>query len=286
MVAELSGLGFRLADLLKIADLSRSSYYYACLHPKLPTRPDLQDRVVEIFRRLPNGVGHRQIAMELRAVDGVRVANKTILKVMHELGLRCAIRTESDYHRYNAYKGVVGKLFENRIGRDFNTTKPWHKLGTDVTEFKCSFGKAYLAPVYDFGSKEIVSYAISKNPNFLQQREMLHRLIDAKPEGVIPILHSDMGWQYQQKAYRNILEQNGIIQSMSRKGNCLDNAATEQVFGHLKDEFFRNRDWKTFEAFKADLEAYIHHWNYVRRQVKLKGLTPVEYRDQALRKAG
>ena len=286
MVAELSGLGFKLADLLKIACLSRSSYYYARLHPKLPTRPDLQDRVAEIFHRLPNGVGHRQIAMELRAVDGVRVANKTILKVMHELGLRCKIRTESNYHRYSSYKGVVGKLFENKIGQDFKTAKPWQKLGTDVTEFKCSFGKAYLAPVYDFGSKEIVAYAISKRPNFLQQRELLHRLMDVKPKGVRPILHSDMGWQYQQKAYRNILEQHGIIQSMSRKGNCLDNAATEQVFGHLKDEFFRNQDWKTFEAFKADLEAYIYHWNYVRRQVKLKGLTPVEYRDQALQRVG
>ena len=111
-------------------------------------------------------------------------------------------------------------------------------------------------------------------PNLAQQQEMLQMLMDAKPAGVEPILHSDMGWQYQHKAYISALADNGFIQSMSRKGNCIDNGATEQVFGHLKDEFFRGQDWQTFESFKADLEAYITHWNTTRRQVKLKGLTP------------
>ena len=100
-----------------------------------------------------------------------------------------------------------------------------------------------------------------------------------------PILHSDMGWQYQHETYISTLAENGFIQSMSRKGNCIDNGATEQVFGHIKDEFFRGQDWQTFESFKADLDAYITHWNTTRRQVKLKGLTPAEYRDQALREA-
>ena len=77
----------------------------------------------------------------------------------------------------------------------------------------------------------------------------------------------------------------GVTQSMSRKGNCIDNGATEQVFGHIKDEFFRGRDWDNFESFKRDLEEYIIHWNTRRRQVRLKGLTPVEFREQALRKA-
>lgn len=97
------------------------------------------------------------------------------------------------------------------------------------------------------------------------------------------ILHSDMGWQHQRETYVGSLAESGFVQSMSRKGSCIDNAATEQVFGHIKDEFFRGRDWDTFEKFKADLEAYIHHWNHVRRQVGLKGLTPVEFREQALR---
>ena len=110
-------------------------------------------------------------------------------------------------------------------------------------------------------------------------------LVAAKPEGASPALHSDMGWQCQHASYVAKLRENGFVQSMSRRGNCIDNGATEQVFGHLKDEFFRGRDWSDFESFKRDLEAYIRHWNHVRRQVRLKGLTPVEFRDQALRGA-
>ena len=110
-------------------------------------------------------------------------------------------------------------------------------------------------------------------PNLAQQQEMLQILMDAKPAGVEPILHSDMGWQYQHETYISTLAENGFIQSMSRKGNCIDNGATEQVFGHIKDEFFRGQDWPTFESFKADLATYITHWNTTRRHVKLKGLT-------------
>ena len=221
--------------------------------------------------------------MELRAVDGVRIADKTVLRMMNEMGLRCGIRRETDHHRHGSYRGKGGETFENVRGRDFAADGPWQKMGTDVTEFKCSFGKAYLAPVYDFGSKEIGAGSVSEHPDLAQQEEMLSMLVAAKPEGANPVLHSDMGWQYQHASYVAKLRENGFVQSMSRKGNCIDNGATEQVFGHIKDEFFRGRDWSDFESFKRDREAYIHHWNHVRRQVRLKGLTPVEFRDQALR---
>ncbi len=281
----LLGDGHLLGDLLEAAGLARSSYFYALAHPARPTRGELAGRVAEIFSSEANGVGHRQIAMRLRGEDGARIADKTVLKMMRELGLRCGIRKETDYHRYNSYKGEVGEAFENLIDRDFRADGPWQKMGTDVTEFKLSFGKAYLAPVYDFGSKEIVAWSVSESPNMDQQMEMLGMLMEAKPASAHPILHSDMGWQYQNERYTSALRDNGFAQSMSRKGNCIDNAATEQVFGHLKDEFFRGRDWDTFESFKADLEAYIWRWNNVRRQAKLKGLTPVEFREQALREA-
>jgi putative transposase len=223
--------------------------------------------------------------MEPRAVDGARIADKTVPRMTDEMGLRCGIRRETDYHRYNSYRGVVGEVFENVLGRDFSADGPWQKMGTDVTEFKCSFGKAHLAPAYDFGSREIVAWSVSEHPDLAQQEGMLSMLVAAKPEGAAPVLHSDMGWQYQHASYVAKLRENGFVQSMSRKGSCIDNGATEQVFGHLKDEFYRGRDWETFEEFKRDLEAYIQHWNHVRRQVRLKGLTPVEFRDQALRGA-
>ena len=183
--------------------------------------------MTEIFGRLPNGVGHRQVAMELRAVDGVRIADKTVLRMMNEMGLRCGIRRETDHHRYSSYRGKVGETFENVLGRDFAADGPWQKMGTDVTEFKCGFGKACLAPVYDFGSKEIVARSVSEHPDLAQQEEMLSMLMAAKPEGAAPVLHSGMGWQHRHASYVAKLRENGFAQSMSRKGNCIDNGATE-----------------------------------------------------------
>ena len=282
MVASLSG-EHSLGDLLRCAGLARSSYYYALAHPKKrPTRPELWERVAEVFARVPNGCGHRQIAMCLRAEDGVTIADKTVLKIMGEMGLRCGIRRETDYHRYNSFRGVVGETFENLIGRDFRADGPWQKLGTDVTEFKQAWGKAYFAPIYDFGSKEIVAWSTSTSPNMAQQHDVLEQLVAKMPSGAHPILHSDMGWQYQSAGWVNGLRDAGIVQSMSRKGNCIDNGATEQIFGHIKDEFFRNRKWPSFERFKQDLDEYIEYWNTMRRQVKLKGLTPEEFRNQSL----
>jgi putative transposase len=227
-----SGLSGRypLSDLLECAGLARSSYYYAPSHPKRPTRPELWDKAAEIFSRTPNGCGHRQIAMCLRAEEGVRIADKTVLKMMHEMGISCGIRRETDYHRYNSYKGVVGRTFENVLGRDFSADEPWEKLGTDVTEFRQPWGKAYLAPVLDFCNDEMVAWSISRHPNMEQQHEMLGMLISKMPkmpEGKTPILASDMGWQYQHEGWCRRLEEAGIVQSMSRKGSCIDNGATE-----------------------------------------------------------
>lgn len=281
----MSGLSGRypLSGLLvECAGLARSGCYYAPAHPKGPTRPELREKVAEAFGRTPNGCGHRQIAMCLRAEEGVRIADKTVLKMMREMGVSCGIRRETDYRRYNSYKGVVGRTFENVVGRGFEADGPWEKMGADVTEFKQPWGKAYFALVCDFGSKEIVAWSTSARPDMAQQRGLLDQLVSKKPEGARPILHSDMGRQYQHAEWCGGLEEAGIVQSMSRKGNCIDNGATEQVFGRLKDEFFRNRAWPSFDAFKRDLDAYVIHWNTRRRQIKLKGLTPEEFRNQSL----
>ena len=271
-----------LSDLLGCAGLARSTYYYALAHPKRPTRPELRGAVAEIFSRTANGCGHRQVAMCLRAELGARVADKTVLKMMREMGIRCGIRRETDCHRCNSYRGVVGETFGNAIGRDFSADGPWRKMGTDVTELRQPWGKACFAPVYDSGSKEIVAWSTSTRPDMAQQAELLDRLLERMPEGARPVLHSDMGWQYQHAGWTERLRAAGIVQSMSRKGNCIDNGATEQVSGHMKDEFFRGRTWPDSESFKADLDAYVAHWDTRRRQVKLKGLTPEESRSQPL----
>ena len=196
-----------LSDLLECSGLPRSTYYYALSHPATPTRPELRGAVAEIFSRTANGCGHnRQVAMCLRAELGARVADKTVLKMMREMGIRCGIRRETDYHKYNSHKGVVGETFEDVIGRDFSADAPWQKMGTDVTEFKQPWGKAYFAPAYDFGSKEIVARFTSTSPDMAQQLALLDRLLAKLPEGATPVLHSDTGWQYQHEAWTRRLE--------------------------------------------------------------------------------
>jgi transposase InsO family protein len=213
---------------------------------------------------------------------GRKVSAKTVLKVMRRLGLMCSIRRRNPWRKYSSYHGDHGNHVPNLLDRDFRSVAPFEKLGTDVTEFKIAGGKAYLAPIYDMASKEILAWDISPHPDMAQQMRMLRMLEGKLPTGSTPILHSDMGWQYQHAQWREWLRDHGIVQSMSRKGNCLDNAATEQVLGHLKDEFYTGREFDSYQQFKRELTEYITYWNTKRRQKRIKGHTPEEYRSMSL----
>lgn len=260
--------GYELGSLLECAGPARSSCCYAPSRPAGPTRPGPRGAVAEIFSRAADGCA--------------RMADKTVLKTMREMGARCGIRRETDCHRYNPYRGAVGETSGSVIGRDFAADGPWQKMGTDATGFKQPWGRACFAPVHDFGSEEMVAWSASASPDMARQAELLDRLLAKMPEGATPALHGDMGRQHRHAAWRGRLRGAGIVQSMSRKGNCIDNGATEQVFGHMRDEFFRGRAWPDFESSKADLGACVAHWNTGRRRVKLKGLTPEEFRNQPL----
>ena len=282
IVSMLAGLGHRLRHLLRAAGLAKSTYYHLLSHPAAVTRPDIEPMVAEIFARTPNGCGHRQIRMCLVHEFGVRVSHKSVLKVMRRMGLECRIRRPNPYRKYSSYRDETGARVENLLNRDFTADWPWVKLGTDVTEFRVADGKAYLAPVCDMGSKEIVAWDVSRHPDMAQQWRLLAMLEEKLPEDADPILHSDMGWQYRHRWWRDRLAGLNIRQSMSRKGNCIDNAATEQVFGHLKDEFYAGREFASYEQFKNELDAYIIHWNTKRRQIRLEGHTPEEFRNMSL----
>lgn len=189
----------------------------------------------EAFSRAPNGMGYRQVAMVLENELGFSISGKTVLKLMREEGLRCRIRRK----RYDSYRGEEGKVAKNVLDRDFTAEGPMKKLVTDVTEFKVAGGKAYLSPVMDLYNNEIVAWSVARSATMAQTMEML--------DGLEPLLrgpallHSDQGWQYQQPAYRRRLERMGLVQSMSRKATCLDNACMEGFFGHLKDTDNGNR---------------------------------------------
>ena len=258
-------------------DLRRSTYYYNLSHPKPDRYADVRPLVREAFSRTPNGMGYRQAALVLRNEQGLCISGKTVLRLMREEGLSCRIRRK----RYDSYRGEQGKAACNVLDRDFSSEAPMRKLVTDVTEFSQPWGKAYLSPVMDLYNNEIVAWSVSRHPNMAQVNEMMAML---EPRLAGPaILHSDQGWQYQQRSYQLRLAELSIEQSMSRKANCLDNACMEGFFGHMKDEFYRGRRFESFESFKAELDAYIDYWNTRRYQVGLKGMTPVQYRGHSIR---
>lgn len=204
--------------------------------------------------------------------------HKTVQRLMRELGLVCLVRMK----KYHSYKGEIGKIAPNLLNRDFHAERPNQKWVTDVTEFSLFGEKLYLSPILDLYSSDLVSYTISERPALGMVTSMLEKAFDQIPDGTGLILHSDQGWQYQHKQYQQMLQQKGIQQSMSRKGNCLDNAVIENFFGLLKSELLYLQEFQSMEHFKQELIEYLDYYNNRRIKAKLEGLPPAIYRQQAL----
>ena len=204
--------------------------------------------------------------------------HKTVQRLMKGLGLICRVRMK----KYRSYKGNVGKIAPNLLNRDFRAEKPNQKWGTDVTEFSLFGKKLYLSPILDLHSSDLVSYTISDHPVLSMVTTMLDKAFAKIPDGADLILHSDQGWQYQHKQYQRMLREKGIRQSMSRKGNCLDNAVIENLFGLLKSELLHLQEFQSMEHFKQELIEYLDYYNNRRIKAKLKGLPPAIHRQQAL----
>jgi len=197
---------------------------------------------------------------------------------MNILGLKCRVRIR----KYRSYKGYIGKVALNLINKNFYANAPNQKWTTDITEFSLFSRKLYLSPILDMYNGKIISYNISERPHLKQVMDMLNKALDKISDGTNLIFHSDQGWQYQHKMYQHRLKEKGIRQSMSRKGNCLDNAVMENFFGLLKSELLYLLEFESFEEFREELEKYIYYYNHHRIKGKLKGLSPVQYRTQSL----
>ena len=196
------------------------------------------------------------------------------MKLAH---LTCMLRVK----KYHSYRGEVGKIAPNLLKRDFKAMKPNLKWVTDITQFKLFDQKLYLSPILDLFNGEIISYTLSKSPNFQQITDMLQSAFLKIPNDSHLLLHSDQGWNYQMRAYQKMLKDKGIRQSMSRKGNCYDNSVMENFFGILKSEFYYNKRFSSIEQFTKELSEYIDYYNNHRIRVKLKGLSPVQFRTQS-----
>ncbi len=268
---------FALPDLLRAADLARSSFYY---HLKaLSTgekHSNLKAMIRSIFDFHKGRYGYRRVTAELRR-RGVVVNHKTVQRLMVKLQLKSLVRPK----RYKAYDGVASETVPDRVRRDFTADEPNKKWVTDVTEFKVNNRKLYLSPVMDLYNREIVSYELAEHPLPMMIKNMLGKALKRLKSGERPILHSDQGWQYRMLAFRQSLDQSGVVQSMSRKGNCYDNAAMESFFGTLKCEMFHLHKFDSIESLKDALHDYIEYYNVDRIKLGLGGLSPVAYRIQA-----
>jgi transposase InsO family protein len=268
----------KLSLLLEISGLARSTYYY---YVKSRTEPDkhseVKEQITNIYHENRGRYGYRRITMELRN-RGHILNHKTVRRLMKALGLICRVRMK----KYRSYRGAVGKIAPDLLGRDFEATAPNQKWVTDVTEFSLFGKKLYLAPILDLFSRDVVSYTLSDRPLLSMTMEMLRQAFVQIPDGVNLILHSDQGWQYQHKHYQDVLKSKGLRQSMSRKGNCLDNAVMENFFGLLKSELLYLQDFHSMEHFKTEIINYMDYYNNRRIKLKLKGLPPAMHRRQAL----
>lgn len=236
----------------------------------------LKARIQAIYREHHGRYGYRRITAALRRL-GEQVNHKIVQRLMQQLGLKSRVRVK----RYRSYRGPVGKKAPNLLARDFRATKPNTKWATDVTEFKVQGRKLYLSPVMDLFNGEILAYELRDRPVLPMVTEMLKKVLRRLKQGTSPVVHSDQGWHYQHPEYCRMLEEKGLTQSMSRKGNCLDNAAMESFFGTLKSEFYYLNRFDSVEQLRHGIEQYIDYYNHHRIRLTLNGLTPVEYREQA-----
>jgi putative transposase len=273
---------YSVKDLLRFLGLPASTYYY---HRSRSGKPDRykseRELVVKTFTENKGRYGHRRIRAALARDHGVHMSGKTVLKLMRKERCHCQIRRR----KYRSYKGQTGTVAPNILDRDFRADSPNTKWATDITEFKVCDTKLYLSPVIDLFNGEVIAHTLRPSPALPLVMDMLNAALNKIDPAEHPILHSDQGWQYQHPAYVTALKENGLVQSMSRKANCFDNAAMESFFGHLKEEYFHHQKFTSIVDFTRGLDEYIHWYNHDRIKEKLKGLSPVKYRTQSLRVA-
>lgn len=268
--------GFPLSGLLTLADLARSTFYYQRSVLQLPDEDaPLKAQIQSIYDQEKGLYGYRRITAVLRQ-RGVLVNHKVVQRLMGVLQLKSVVRPK----KYRAYKGLVGTLAPNLLERNFTAQRPNQKWVTDVTEFKVAQQKLYLSAIMDLYNGEIVAYTMDTRPCLAMVTTMMDKAFERLQDKSSLVIHSDQGWQYQQAQYRHKLKDRGVKQSMSRKGNCLDNASMESFFGTLKSESFYLKSFNSIEELKAEVDDYINYYNHDRIKMKLGGLSPVAYRTQ------
>lgn len=261
---------------MQIAGLARSTYYYQCRVMKHAEHDgDMATRIRTVYDQHKGRYGYRRITAALTRLMGAPVNHKCVQRHMQKMGLRALIRSKK---RPRDVAGVSDAHVANVLQRNFFATAPNQKWATDITEFNVNGQKLYLSACMDLYNREIIAHCIARRPVFKLVSDTLRSALERAKGSNELMVHSDQGWHYKMQPYRSLLRDRGVVQSMSRKGNCFDNAVIESFFGTLKAEYLHLAKPSRIEELEAGVHEYIHYYNHERIKLRLKGLSPVEYR--------
>ncbi len=228
--------------------------------------------IIALHRRHRGRYGYRRLTLALRK-EGVVLNHKTVRRLMKLHGLRCHVRRR----KYRSWMNDGNRASGNLLARDFRAGRSGMKWCTDVTEFSAGGEKLYLSVVQDLFNGEIIAWQTAQRPALSLTCKMLEQALKVPGRKAGLMLHSDQGWQYRTPLWRAMLAEAGVIQSMSRKGNCFDNAVMENFFSHLKAEMYCCRKYDSVDVLRRDINAYIRYYNNERICLRT-GMSPVEYR--------
>jgi transposase InsO family protein len=267
---------YPLAGLLKVAGLKRSTFYYQRKVLEVGDKyADLKSKIQAVYDLHKGRYGYRRIAHVVEKA-GYLVCQNTVQRLMGQLQLKSLVRIK----KYKSFKGEIGAAAPNILERDFEASALNEKWVTDVTEFKVGGETVFLSTLMDLCTGEVIAHETDTRPSLSLVMNMLDKAFAKLGYGDKPILHSDQGWQYRMNRYQDLLQKNSVVQSMSRKGNCHDNAAMESFFAVLKSEYFYLNKFTSVQQLRTGLNEYIDYYNHDRIKMKLKGLSPAQYRTQ------
>jgi putative transposase len=270
---------YSVVTLCKYSQVSCSGYYKWLQTKDKPDKDHIDFKCIQtIFLKKNQKAGWRTISMELDQQKN-HMNHKKIQRIMRKYNLLCTIRRKKPYKKIMK-KTKEHRVFPNIVQQEFNVISPYTICGTDITYiwFKGTF--VYLSMVKDFCTGEILAHHLDRNLYMSLVIKTIEKISVYTPLKLT--VHSDQGFHYTNPQYQNCLKNMNMVQSMSRKGNCLDNAPTESFFGHLKDEL-DSSSCSTFDELSACIDEYIHYYNHERKQWSKKKMTPIEYRDHLLK---
>src|SRR5699024_170810 len=270
---------YTIQDLCRYLKISRSGYYrYLKRRDGMnPKEKDLKEKIHSIYQQRKGTYGYRRIQVELQRQFGIRVNHKRVLRLMQDMGLKARIRRT---HRHGHAQPSTERVAENLLAQNFRADAPNQKWVTDVSFIPVRGQWLYLSAIMDLFNNEIVAFQISKRNDNALVLQTVEQAVQKRKDVSGTILHSDRGFQYTSRAYHDMLDRVDLTPSMSRRGNCFDNACIESFFSLLKAAALYLHGILDITETPRCIGAYIHFCNEQRIQRRLKKLTPVEYRRQ------